>query len=87
MAAKRRLARVALAVLAVLLVPRAALAYIDPGTTSSLFALLGPLLAIGGAFLGYLLWPFRKALFGVFRRGGKAADAAPADAPPQTDGE
>ena len=80
----RRSVRVVVALAAVLLAPRAAYAYIDPGTTSSLFALLGPLLAIFGAFVGYLLWPFRSVLVRIFHRGTPADDAPePAAEPPQ----
>ena len=51
-----------------LAVPSPALAYIDPGTTSSLFAFLAPLVALLGVFLGYLLWPFRKLFLRLFRK-------------------
>ena len=82
-------------VLACLLVPNAAYAYIDPGTTQSLFAVIAPLLALVGLFLGYLLWPFRTALSALFRR-GKASeddaaaangDAAPAEPDPEAESE
>jgi hypothetical protein len=71
------------------LVPGWAYAYIDPGTTQSLFAVLAPLIAIFGLFIGYLLWPFRKVLGSFFRRGdteddeAEAEDAPPADADEQ----
>ena len=42
--------------------PHQAWAYIDPGTTSLIFSGLAPLLAGLLAFLGFLLWPFRKLL-------------------------
>ena len=45
------------------------LAYVDPATTASLFAILAPILAMLGVFFGFLLWPFRKALRALF--GGK----------------
>ena len=83
----RRSVRVVVALAAVLLAPRAAYAYIDPGTTSSLFALLGPRLAIFGAFVGYLLWPFRKVVLGIFRRGKPADDAPEPAAEPQQHAE
>ncbi len=45
-----------------------ALAYIDPGTTQSLFAILAPVIALFGAFLGYVLWPFRYMVLRIFRK-------------------
>lgn len=72
-----RIATVALLLMFVL-VPRWAYAYIDPGTTQSLFAVLAPLIAIFGLFVGYLLWPFRKVLGGLFGRGGSEEEEAEA---------
>jgi len=46
----------------------AALAYVDPATTTSLFAILAPILAMLGIFLGFLAWPFRRALGALFHR-------------------
>ena len=40
--------------------PCPAYAYIDPGTTGSVFAFLAPFLAIFVAFLGFLIRPFRR---------------------------
>lgn len=73
----------------VLLVPKAAYAYIDPGTTQSLFAILAPLLAIFGVFLGYMLWPFRTALSALFGRGKASEEGAAAaeDDPAPTEPE
>lgn len=57
-----------------LLFSRNAYAYIDPGTTSSVFAMLAPLLSMFLVFLGFLFRPFKR----VFRflidkfRGGPA---------------
>ena len=51
---------VALAVVSLLLFPRPAYAYIDPGTTGSIFAILAPFIAIFLAFLGFLIRPFRR---------------------------
>ncbi len=75
--------------LVALLLPRAAEAYIDPGTTQSLFAILAPLLAIFGVFLGYMLWPFRTALSALFSRGKASEDdaAAAEDDPAPTEPE
>ncbi|HUT36210.1 MAG TPA: hypothetical protein VNE39_22165 [Planctomycetota bacterium] len=56
----------------------AALAYVDPATTTSLFAILAPILAMLGIFLGFLVWPFRKALGALFhkKKGGEEATEA-----------
>jgi len=64
-----------LMLLAWLVVPNVAHAYIDPGTTQSLFAILAPVLALFGLFLGYLLWPFRYAIGRLFRRSKKPTDS------------
>ena len=50
-----RQAFVVIATLCVLLAPRAAHAYIDPGTTQSLFAVLAPVIALFGVLLGYVV--------------------------------
>ena len=55
---RRRFVGVA-TVLLVFLAPRSACAYIDPGTFSSLFGSLWPLLGLVVAGLGVLLWPVR----------------------------
>ncbi len=55
----------ALLLVAVLATP--ALAYVDPGTTGAVFSSLGYLLALGGAALGFLVWPIKR-LIGALRR-------------------
>ncbi|HPD16614.1 MAG TPA: hypothetical protein PLE19_16795 [Planctomycetota bacterium] len=68
---------IAIALLGMLLAPRAAEAYIDPGTTQSLFTFLAPVFALLGVFLGYVLWPFRYAIFHLFRKAKPPSDAPP----------
>ena len=41
-------------------------AYIDPGTTGSIFAMLAPFIAIFLAFLGFLIRPFRMFFISLF---------------------
>ncbi len=72
----RRTAGIVLALLGVLLAPRLAHAYVDPGTTQSIFAVLAPILALLGVFLGYLLWPFRYILYRIFGRKKKTEETA-----------
>lgn len=67
---------VVLGIFGALLAPRAAWAYIDPGTTHSLFTFLAPILALLGVFLGYLVWPFRYVVLRLFRKPRKR-DGAP----------
>ncbi|NQT88616.1 hypothetical protein HQ560_17755 [bacterium] len=86
MMTKTQAALIGFAVLMVLLVPRPAFAYLDPNTTSSLFAVLAPVIALFGVFLGYLVWPFRYVLTGIFSK--KKADAEPEPEPePETQPE
>ena len=56
----RLLWMVVLAIALILLLPRPAYAYIDPGTTGSIFAMLAPFIAIFLAFLGFLIRPIRR---------------------------
>ena len=69
---KNRLSGIAVLVLAtLLLLPHPAYAYIDPGTTGSVFAVLAPFIALFGAFLAFLIRPFRRfvsSLIAKFRR-------------------
>lgn len=65
---RRRSQGIALTLLGVLLTPGLAHAYIDPGTTQSIFTILAPILALFGVFLGYVLWPFRYVLLRIFHR-------------------
>ena len=51
---------VVIAVLFSLLIPRPTYAYIDPGTTGSIFAILAPFIVLILAFLGFLIRPFRR---------------------------
>ena len=43
-----------------LVCPQIVFGYIDPGTTSIVFSSLAYLLGILGAFIGFLIWPFRR---------------------------
>jgi hypothetical protein len=56
---------VALAVVFSLLFPRPAYAYIDPGTTGSIFAIIAPFIVILLAFLGFLFRPFRRFFISI----------------------
>ena len=60
-----------------------ALAYIDPGTTQSLFAILAPVIALFGAFLGYVLWPFRYMVLRIFRKHKTTEEPAKPQEPPK----
>ena len=51
---------------------RTAFGYIDPGTTSSVFAVAAPFIAMAVGFLGYLAWPFRRAIAALFHKNGTA---------------
>ena len=75
MMSKTKAVLVGVALLLILSVPRPAFAYLDPNTTSSLFSVLAPVIALFGVFIGYLLWPFRYVLTGLF--GKKSSDAEP----------
>ena len=66
-----------LMMLAMLVTADVAYGYIDPGTTQSLAMVLAPLIAVAAGFFGYLLWPVRKALGGMF---GKSDQAPPDEA-------
>ena len=48
-----------LVTLALVLLSQEAYGYIDPGTTSAIFGILAPVLAVLLVFLGFLLRPFR----------------------------
>jgi len=76
---------VLLAVSALSVMSGKALAYIDPGTTGSLFGLLAPLFSLLAVFAGFLLWPFRKAFRAWFGKSDKtsATDAADRKGPPE----
>ncbi len=59
---------VVLTCLAFLFLPSPAYAYIDPGTTGSIFAMLAPFIAIFLALLGFLIRPFRRFFASMFTR-------------------
>jgi len=70
---------VVLSVLLSLSHTRPVYAYIDPGTTGSIFAMLAPFFAIFLAFLGFLIRPFRMffiSLFGKLRGNMEAESPA-----------
>jgi hypothetical protein len=75
---------VALAVVFPLLFPRPAYAYIDPGTTGSIFAILAPFIAILLAFLGFLIRPFRRFFVSIIARlrGNPEAKSLASSEPP-----
>jgi len=85
MSHRGKVLRSVLAILAIILAPRLALAYIDPGTTQSIFTFLAPVLALLGAFVGYMLWPFRYAIFRFFRKRKPPEDSPqpPTQEPPK----
>ena len=63
-------------------------AYIDPGTTGSIFAMLAPFIAIFLAFLGFLIRPFRMffiSLFAKFRGSPKTKPPASDEQPESGD--
>ena len=76
----RRLLSVIVLVIALLiLLPHPAYAYIDPGTTGSIFAMLTPFIAIFLAFIGFLIRPFRRfftSMFSKLRNGSEAESPA-----------
>ena len=79
---KNRLLWIAvIAVLFSLLIPRPAYAYIDPGTTSSIFAMLAPFVVLILAFLGFLIRPFRRFFSSLFTklRGSSGAESIASD--------
>ena len=72
----------ALAILYLLTIPRPAYAYLDPGTTGSVFAFLGPLLAMFLGFLGFMIRPVRSFFASIITRlrGGSRAESPEGDA-------
>ena len=76
---RRLLWIVVLAVLLSLSITHPAYAYIDPGTTGSIFAMLAPFIAIFLAFLGFLIRPIRVFFISIFTRlRGKPGDESSA---------
>ena len=66
---KHNVAVMALLVLVLLLLfPRPVYAYMDPGTTGSVFAMLAPFIAIFLAFLGFLIRPFRRFIVSILAK-------------------
>ena len=67
---------VVLTAVLLLLLPHPAYAYIDPGTSGSIFALLAPFVAIFLAFLGFMIRPFRRLFASIVARvrGGSRAE-------------
>ncbi|MFC1980590.1 hypothetical protein ACFLVS_07145, partial [Chloroflexota bacterium] len=64
--------------------PCPAYAYMDPGTTGSIFAMFAPFIAIFLAFLGFLIRPFRRFIASTFtrlRRGHRAKSLASSEQP------
>ncbi|MFC1869967.1 hypothetical protein ACFLYE_01700 [Chloroflexota bacterium] len=72
-----------LTVVLLILFPHPAYAYIDPGTTGNIFAMLAPLIAIFLAFLGFLIRPFREFFTSIVTklRGGSGAESVADDSP------
>ena len=58
----------ALAVALLLSLARPAYAYIDPGTTGSVLAMIAPFIAVFLAFLGFLIRPFRRFFSSIFAK-------------------
>ncbi len=85
---KQNVAVMALLVLVLLLLfPRPAYAYMDPGTTGSVFAMLAPFIAIFLAFLGFLIRPFRRFIVSILAklRGHSTAQPLRDDEQPVSD--
>ncbi len=68
---------VVLVLILLLLFPRPAYAYMDPGTTGSVLAMLAPFIAIFLAFLGFLIRPVKRFVVSMFTklRGGPRAES------------
>ena len=62
-------------------------AYIDPGTTGSVFAMLAPFFAIFLAFLGFLIRPFRMFFISLFAklRGNPEAESPASEEQSESD--
>ena len=77
----------ALVTLSLLSIPRPAYAYLDPGTTGSIFAFLGPFIALFLGFLAFMFRPIRSffASLGTKLRGGSKAETSEADEPESGD--
>ena len=71
----------ALAVALLFSLARPAYAYIDPGTTGSVLAMIAPFIAVFLAFLGFLIRPFRRFFSSMFAklRGNSGAESIASD--------
>ena len=79
---KHRLLWIAvLAAVLLLSIPRPAYAYMDPGTTGSIFVILAPFIAIFLAFVGFLIRPFRRLFASIVARvrGTPRAESLPSN--------
>jgi len=79
---------VVLTCLLFLFLPHPAHAYIDPGTTGSIFAMLAPFIAIFLAFLGFMIRPFRRFFASIItklRRGSTAESLTSKEQPAPSD--
>jgi len=75
---KHRLLWIAvLAAVLLLSIPRPAYAYMDPGTTGSVFSMLAPFIAIFLAFVGFLIRPFSRFVASIVARvrGGRRVES------------
>ena len=82
---KRRLLwTVVLTIVLLLLLAHPAYAYIDPGTTGSVFSMLAPFIVIFLAFLGFLIRPFRRFVASIVAkfRGTPRAESLPSNDQP-----
>jgi len=59
---------VILAIAASLLYPRSAYAYMDPGVTMPIFAILAPVFAIVLAALAFMVRPFRRSIMSAINK-------------------
>ena len=78
---KDRLVKMVLLIAGVLLLfPLPVYAYMDPGTTGSIFSMLAPLLAVIVGVIGFLLLPFRRFFKAILTRiFGESEDEPAAD--------
>jgi len=51
-----------------LTIPSVAYAYLDPGTTMSVFSALAPVIAVIGVVLGFLIKPFVVLYKSIFKK-------------------
>ena len=86
MSKRRLLWMVVLAAALSLSLTRPVYAYIDPGTTGSIFAMIAPFIAILLAFLGFMIRPFRMFFISLFNklRGNPEAESEASEEPPES---